>query len=242
MPLKLVDSDGREVQGLKQVYVYADGKEADFDADRLMAKIPELNEEAKSWRLKHKELVDKYGDLDPVAAREAIQYKAAGGGKKGSEEEVQRLVQEGLKSYQAQVEKERLDSARKLEEKDREIHDHIIGSRFAASPFFVARGEKEPAKTFLNPKVGKAAYGHYFHVEGGRDVAKWPDGTVIQSRTKFGEPADFDEAMEQILAKDPDSPQIMRSTVVDGGGAKGSGKTTLDPNLTLDQKMEAAFK
>ena len=241
MPLKFVDSEGKPIENVKSIYVYADGKEAEFDADQAMGKITALNAECKTWREKAQGLKDFEG-LDPAEAREAIAFKKASAGKKGDAEEIQRLVKEQVASYQADWAKKEQDFAAKMAEKDAAIHDHIVGGLFARSEWFVPKSEKEPAKTFLTPGKAKDSFGRFFSVENGKPVAKWPDGSPILSRKKFGEPADFDEAIEAILEKDPEGQQLLRSPVASGGGATGSGQRAADlSNLPPERRLEQAL-
>lgn len=242
MPLKFVNAEGQEVQGITANFVYADGKEAAFDADKAMSKITELNGECKTWREKASALEKSFEGLDPAEAREAIQFKKSSGGKKGDAEEVQRLVKEQLAGYQADFEKKLAEAQKLLGDKDTQLHQHLVGAQFDRSSWFVPKSEKEPAKTFLTPNKAKASYARNFHVEGGKVIPKWDDGTPILSRAKYGEPADFDEAIELLIEKDPEGPQILRSSVASGGGANGSGPRSADTShLSLEAQMEQAL-
>lgn len=241
MPLKYL-KDGQPIEGVTAILVHPDGKESEFDADRAIAKISELNAESKGWREKAQAFEKAIDGIDLAEAREAIAFKKSNPGKKGDAEEIQRLVKEQVTGYAADFDKKALGFQKEIGERDELIRHLTVSQLFGRSNYFVAQGEKAPAKTFLTPGKAEAAYGRFFHVENGKVVPKWPDGSPILSRKNFAEPAEFDEAIEAILEKDPEAKQLMRSTVADGGGAKGNPNSpNTGPQGTAAQRLAAGL-
>ncbi len=87
------------------------------------------------------------------------------------------------------------------------LFDATVGVNFATS--------KVISGTVLPPDIAKATFGKHFNPDG---TANDASGNPIYSKSKPGEAAGFDEAMEMILDAYPAKDSIMK-----GSGANGSG-------------------
>lgn len=230
MKLKTVEVDGKvyaEVIDGKPVFVDDDGKEAAFDAVATKATINRLFGENKS----HRERADAAeakaklfeGIEDPDAARAALEtVKDLDAGslvQVGKIEEVKTLAAKAAEDkYNGQI--KQLTDTKSALEKERDtlqgqLHEEIIGGSFARSKF-------------INEKVAvpmdmlRATFGRHFKVEDGKLVGVDATG-VIPSKTRFGEPADFEEAIEILIDQYPYRDHILKGSGASGGGAQGGG-------------------
>lgn len=221
MPFKYT-ADGQiattDVNGAKlPVFIHADGKEAPFDADSTLGTISRLNGEAKS----HRERAEKAegslkafeGIADPAAAIKALGVVANLDAKKLVDAgEVDKVKAEAIKSVQAQYEPV-------VKERDTlkgELYAEKIGGSFARSKFIAD-------KVAIPADMVQAAFGRHFGIEGGKIVAKDANGNQLFSRTRHGEPADFDEALELLVDAYPHKASILKGSGASGGGAGGGG-------------------
>ncbi|WP_367869728.1 DUF6651 domain-containing protein, partial [Pseudomonas lundensis] len=69
----------------------------------------------------------------------------------------------------------------------------------------------------------QATFGQNLKVEEGKVVAYDTQGQKIFSRSRPGELADFDEAIETLVSQYPHRDHILKSSDANGGGAQGSG-------------------
>jgi hypothetical protein len=221
MPFE-IDANGaivtQEVNGQKlPVFVHADGKKAAFDGDATLSTISRLNGEAKG----HRERAEKAentlktfdGITDPAAAIKAMGIvKNLDDKKLVDAGEVQRVKDETIKSVRAEfdpVVKER-DSYKS------ELYAEKIGGAFARSKFITD-------KMAIPADMVQAAFGGRFSIEGGKVIAKDANGQQIFSRTRHGDPADFDEALEIMVDSYPHKASILKGSGASGGGAQGGG-------------------
>ena len=221
MPFKY-DTDGnivtQEVNGQKlPVFVNASGGEAPFDADATVGTISRLNGEAKS----HRERAEKAeGDLkkfeaisDVDAALAALEtVKNLNDKKLVDAGEVQKVKDQAIASVRAEFDpivKER-DSLKTA------LFDEKIGGAFARSAFI---GEK----VAIPVDFVQATFGKHFTVEDGKVIAKDASGTQLFSRTRHGEPADFEEALSILIDAHPQRDSILKGSGASGGGAHGGG-------------------
>jgi len=226
MKLKLDENGNAVVQDGKPVYVHEDGKEVPFDAPAAMAKIQELNEEAKKHRLRARELneklqmfLDAVGDeTDPgewlekaVKAIETVQNL-----------DQKKLVDAGQvealkKNLSEAYEKKLAEMQEVVKAKENQIYRLTISSAFASSPFIAE-------KTTLPPDIAETYFGRHFKVEEGENgevrIVGYINGNPILSREKPGEPAPFEEAIQVIVENYPMKDRILRGTP---GGSGGSG-------------------
>jgi hypothetical protein len=97
-----------------------------------------------------------------------------------------------------------------------ELYAEKIGGSFARSKFIAD-------KVAIPADMVQAAFGRHFGIEGGKIVAKDANGNQLFSRTRHGEPADFDEALELLVDAYPHTASILKGSGASGGGAGGGG-------------------
>jgi hypothetical protein len=220
MPFKF-DANGaivlQEVNGQKLPgFVGADGKEAPFDGDATVSTISRLNGEAMGHRQraeKAEAAVKAFeGITDPAAAIKALNtVKNLDDKKLVDAGEVERVKDEAIKSVKAQYEPI-------VQERDTlkaDLFNEKIGGAFARSKFIAD-------KVAMPADFVQAAFGKHFTVEGGKIVAKDANGQQMFSRTRHGEPADFEESLEILVDSHPQKASILKGSGASGGGAGSS--------------------
>lgn len=206
MKLKLDDAGHVVVSEGKPVYVHDDGKEVAFDAPATVAKIGQLNGEAKGHRERAEAAEAKLkpyeGITDPAAALKALttvknlddkQLVAAG--------EVEKVKEEAIKAVEAKY-------APILAERDTlktELYGEKIGGSFSRSKFIAD-------KIAIPADMVQARFGQNFEIKDGKVVAKDFHGNPIFSRSKPGEVADFEEAIETLVDQYPQKDHILKGT------------------------------
>lgn len=258
MPFKY-DADGhivlQEVNGQKlPVFVNTEGKEAPFDGDSTVATISRLNGEAKG----HRERAEKAegalktfeGITDPAAAIKALNtVKNLDDKKLVDAGEVERVKSEAIKS----VEEKYAPVVKKAEDLEGQLNTHLIGGAFSRSKFIA---EKFAAEGPAGVEIAQALFQSRFKVEEGKVVAYDGQGGKIFSRSRHGELADAEEAIEIMVDTYPHKAHILKGTGANGGGSQGGGnggggkrtltreqfnaldpidraKTARDPNVTV---------
>ncbi|MCO8058068.1 DUF6651 domain-containing protein [Acinetobacter towneri] len=240
MKLKTVTIEGKtyaEVneQGLP-LYIHDDGKEVAHDAPQTVATISRLNGEAKTNRERYEKaesaLKTFEGIEDPAAAKKALETLKNFDDKK--------LVDAG------EVEKIKLEAIKAVEEKyapivqerdavQQQLHKELIGGGFARSKF-IQENIAVPVDMI------QATFGQSFKIEEGKVVAYGADGQKIYSRTRPGEVADFDEALETLVGGYQYKDHILKGGQGSGGGFQGGGqggvKKTLSDCKTREEKAE----
>lgn len=216
MKLKL-DADGHVVvENGMPVYVYPDGKEAPFDAAHAMGKITSLNGEAKSHR-EAKEALEKQlgafaGIDDPAKAKEAIELMTKLDQKKlidaGAVDQVKAEI---TKVYEGKL----AEATQRAEKLERQYYEEKIGGAFSSSEFI-----KE--KLAIPVDFVQARFGQNFKMEEGKIVAYDNQGNRIFSRSKAGEPADFNEALELLVETYPQKDHILKAVNQSGGDTRRS--------------------
>lgn len=241
MKLKLDEKGNAILQDGKPVYVHDDGKEIPFDAPAAMGKISALNAEAKDHRVKAEGLEAKLaafaGIGDPEAAKKAMETVKNLDAKKlvdaGEVEKVRHEVRtETSKSFEAQI----ADLTKQVQDRDGMIYSMKVSGGFANSKFV-------KDKVAIPADLLEAKFGSAFKVEDGR-VVGYLNGNKVYSRSKPGELADFDEALESILDAYPQKDAILKGTGATGGGAqppKGPGATNTE-NMSSVDKIAAGLK
>lgn len=221
MKLKTVTVDNKtyaEVneQGLP-IYVHDDGKEVAHDAAQTVATISRLNGEAKTNRERYEKaestLKAYEGIEDPAAAKKALETLKNFDDKK--------LVDAG------EVEKIKLEAIKAVEDKyapivqerdafQTQLHNELIGGGFARSKY-IQENIAVPVDMI------QATFGKNFQIENGKVVAVGADGQKIYSRTRPGEIADFDEALETLVGGYQHKDSILKGGQGSGGGFQGNG-------------------
>jgi hypothetical protein len=225
MPFK-IDANGniatQEVNGVKlPVFVHSDGKEAPFDADSTLSTIGRLNGEAKTHR-EGKEAAEKAlkafeGIADPAAALKALGVvKSLDEKKLVDAGERDKAIAEAVKS----VEEKYAPIVKKAGDLEGQLNAHLIGGAFSKSKFIA---EKFAAGGPAGADIARSLFSNAFKVEDGKLVAYGADGQKLYSRTRHGEPASADEAIELLVDAYPHKAHILKGTGAGGGGASGGG-------------------
>lgn len=217
MKLKLDESGHAVLQDGKPVYVHDDGKEVAFDAAGTVATISRLNGEAKGHRERaeaaEKSLKTFEGITDPAAAVKALETVANLDAKKLVDAgEIEKVKSEISKAFQAQLDQAN-SSAKTLEQ---QLYAEKIGGSFARSKLIAD-------KLAIPSDMVQARFGQAFKIEEGKVVAYDANGNKVFSRTRPGELADFDEALESLIEQYPHKDHILKSSGASGGGAAGGG-------------------
>lgn len=212
MKLKLDEKGNAVLQDGKPVYVHEDGKEAPIDAVSLVQTISRLNFEAKTHReakeaaeAKIKEF-DGFGEPKEIAKLIEI----------GKSVEGKKLIESGeVEALKAQIAKQFEPVVNENNTLKSKIYDLQVGSQFAQSTFI-----KE--KVAIPPDLLQKAYASNFKLDGDKVIANDASGNPIYSRTKIGEYAGFDEAIEVLISQRPDKDHILKGTGHQGSGAQQS--------------------
>lgn len=223
MKLKLDAAGHAVLQDGLPVYIHDDGKEAPFDAADAMATIKARNGEAKG----HRERADAaeaklkaFEGLEPEKARDALDKISKIDQKKLIDAgEIDKVRNEIKAAFEAQFK----PVAEKAEKLEAALNAELIGGAFARSAFI-------KDKIAIPPDFVQSYFGKHMKVEDGKLVAVDDNGQKIYSRSKPGELATFDEALETLVSSHPHRDSILRGTGNSGAGTRqsngnGSGKT-----------------
>jgi hypothetical protein len=211
MKLK-IDEEGHAVlQDGKPVYVHDDGKEIAFDAAATVATINRVTEESKRYKERAQTAEESIkafdGIEDPAAAKKAMEtIKNLDQKKLVDAGEIETVKSEISKAFQAQLD----EASQRAQALEAQLYQEKIGGSFARSKFI---SEKLIAPT---PMVEKT-FGEHFRIEDGKTRAYDADGNLIYSRSKPGEPADFEEALEVLVENFPYKDSILKAKEASGG-------------------------
>ena len=235
MKLKTVVIEGKtyaEVNGENPVYVHDNGQEIPHDAVQTVATISRLNGEAKTNRERFEKAETSLkafeGIEDPVAAKKALETLKNFDDKKLVDAgEVEKVKAEAIKAVEDKY-------APVVQERDAfqaQLHGELIGGGFARSTY---------AKDNLNAPTDmlQAQFGHNFKIESGKVVAYGMDGQQIYSKSRPGELANFDEALETMVGAYQHKDLILKGNQSGGGGFNGGGAKS-GPKSLADCKTEA---
>lgn len=218
MKLKIVEVNGQKLAAIDDkgnpVYVHDDGKEIGFDAAQAVSKISALNGEAKSHR-EAKEAAEaslsKFSNItDPAKALEALEMMTKIDQKKlidaGAVDQVKAEI---TKSFQAQLD----EAGKQNKTLQDQLYNEMIGGRFAGSKFITD-------KLAIPADFVQARFGQSFKIEDGKVVAYDGSGSKVYSRSKPGEVAGFDEALEFLVEQYPQKDYILKSSGNSGGDSR----------------------
>jgi hypothetical protein len=172
-------------------------------------------EDLADWKAKAEEALETVGN-----------FKDSDYVKAGKVEEIKRNMKTAheteLKTVRSSFEGQVTELSTNLKKKDSQIRQLLIGTKFSQSPLFTG----EDRKTNLNPRVAEAYFGKNFKVvengEGALNVVGVnEDGSDIYSILRPGEIADFNEALEIIIDRDPTKNDYLKSAQSAGSGAGG---------------------
>lgn len=230
MKLKLDENGHVVVKDGKPVYVHEDGKEVAFDAPGTVATITRLNGEAKS----HRERAEKAEGLlkafegidDAEAARKALETVAnLDQGKlvqAGKVEEIKAAAQKAAKEQLEAMSKTHAIELQKVKDENAKLqttlNNELIGGSFNRSKYI-------SEKAAIPADLVQARFGSQFKIEDGKVIGYDSAGNKIFSRSRPGEVADFEEALELIVDQYPNKDQILKGEVKGGSGAGGSGNS-----------------
>lgn len=240
MKIKTVEIEGKSYavlndQGLP-VYVHDDGKEVGFDATQAVAKIGQLNAEAKGHR-EAKEQVETslkaFEGLDASKAKQALQTIQNLDAKKlvdaGEIEKVKSELTEALKqTYEPQLQQ----LTKERDQVQTQLHQELIGGGFARSKF-IQDNIAVPADMI------QATFGNNFKIEDGKVVGYDANGQKLYSRTRPGELAIFDEALESLVGGYQHKDSILKGNQSTGGGFGGKSSPNHGPKSLGECKTQA---
>jgi hypothetical protein len=221
MQLQTIEIDGKTyalVSEGKPLYKGDDGKDVAFDASATIGTISRITEESKGFKQRAQTAEDglkKFEVIkDPAAALKALETVANLDNKKLIDAgEAQRVRDEISNGYEG-----------KLTESDKRYTDLLgryngekVKGSFAGSKFIAE-------KVAVPIDMLQATFGAQFSVdENGQVVALGTDGKPVGSSKRFGEPADFEEAIERLIDAYPFKEHILKGTGAAGSGAQGGG-------------------
>lgn len=228
MKLKLDDKGNVVLKDGKPVYVADDGTEHAFDAPSMHSKIAALNTENKTFR-EGKEAAEKKldgfkGIEDPAAALKALETVANLDAKKlidaGEVEKVKREAQAAVEQKLAEVNKTHATEVTKLKDENASLtntyHAEKISSAFNGSTYVAE-------KLAIPADLVQAQFGKHFKVEDGKIVGYDGSNNKLFSRSKAGENAEFEEAIEILVEAYAHKDKIKMGSGESGTGKKGAG-------------------
>lgn len=231
MKLKLDENGHVVVVDGKPIYVGDDGKDYPMDVPHMYGKITSLTSENKDLRTEKVALDAKVkafeGIEDPEEAKRALivvknldEKKLVDAGK------IDEIKAAAVKAHEEQAAAAAKTHATELAkvtgERDEILNRYNtekINGLFVGSDFI----EKKVA---IPPDFFQARFGSAFKVEEGVVVAYGADGNKIYSRTKPGEIADFEEAIEILVENYPKKAEILKGTDQSGGGGRETSNPT----------------
>lgn len=235
MKLKTVTIEGKtyaEVDGDKPIYIHDDGQEAPHDAAHTVATITRLNGEAKTHREAKEQLEAKLKDFegieDPAAAKKALETLKNFDDKKLVDAgEIEKVKAEAIKAIEDKY-------APIVQERDAfqtQLHNELIGGGFSRSKFI-------QDNIAVPVDMIQATFGKNFQIENGKVVAVGADGQKIYSRTRPGEVADFDEALESLVGGYQYKDSILKGGQGSGGGFANNGGNKTGPKSLSECKTK----
>lgn len=234
MKLKTIEVNGQTyaaVQDGNPVYVYDDGKESSIDVADMADRFSTLQADAKkafSARDEAKKALAAFDGLDPEKAREAVAKIGNLDLKKLVDAgQVDAAVAAAIKPVQEKYDAE----AKRAATLEAQLHSEIVGGSFARSKYVTD-------KLAVPSDMVQAMFGARFAVKDGKLVATLPDGSPIYSRSVPGQTADFDEALETLVAAYPHKESILRADNKPGSGAPTNGAPSSRARSTISR---AAF-
>jgi hypothetical protein len=227
MKLKLDENGNVVLKDGKPVYINDAGNEIVFDAAQAFQKIHQLTGENTSYKARFTEAETKLkgfeGIEDPAAAKKALETVAnIDAGQLVAAGKVEEIKAAALRSAEEKLTasmKTANDKIKELTDQkaavEGQLHDEMVGGGFARSKFVTE-------KIAVPPDMLRAQFGRHFKVEDGKTVAYGPDGKMLYSKTRMGEAANLDEALEILVDQYPHKDAILKGAGAAGGGSQGS--------------------
>lgn len=225
MKLKLDDNGNAVLQDGKPVYVKDDGTEVAFDAVGTTATINRLTGELKTTR-EAKDTAETAlkafdGIDDPAAAKTALNtVKNLDDKKMADAGEVEKVKAEVIKA----VEEKYAPIVKERDDLQNQLHGELITGGFA-------RSQMIKDKISVPADMIQAQFSRNFKVESGKVVAYDNNGQQIYSRSRPGELADFDEALDQLVDGYQYKDLILKGGKGSGGDFGGQGGTNANTGL-----------
>lgn len=209
-----MDGDKPVIRDGKPVYLKPDGSEFVADVNQMFSTISRLTNEARTHR-EAKEAVEaklaEFGDVDAKAAKEALaKIKDVDFSKLIGLDKVEELKAELKKQYDEQIANEKKNS-----ESWQQKHNNLVRSNAFNRSKYIQDKIAAPLDMFEN------TFGNYFKVEDDGTIRAYENGQPIQSKTRIGEVATFDEALEILVDRYPHKDMILKGTGHSGGGSTG---------------------
>jgi len=208
-----LDADGKiVVSNGHPVYVKEDGSEATIDGGT----ISRLNGEAKSHRERAEAAEAKakaFDGLDPVVAKEAIEKLSKIDQKKLIDAgEIDKVRDEIGKGYQSQI----AERDGKISTTQAKLDKLMLDNAFNSSEFVRER-------VAIPPEMFRAFFSSNFKIEDEKIIAYDATGNKIFSKTRMGEIATPDEALEILVERYPQKDAILKAVNHSGSGNGGGG-------------------
>lgn len=215
-------------------------KPTDKEAE-LIKEVMKYKQEKNEAKKLLAELQQKFGDLDPEAARKALEAQRAEETQKlEAKGEYERVKQSMAEQHQQQVQTLQQQIAELQEQlggKEGQINELTIGSSFSKSTYI-------SSELTLTANKARALYGAHFEIENGEVVGyDKPRGAANRTALvdSYGSALSFDKAMAKIIEADPERDTLIRSKVNAGSGSNtkqdNKGLKNDKPKSTLDKIM-----
>lgn len=215
MSWKLDENNNIVLKDGDPVYVDANGLEKTVGVDT----IARLNNEAKEHRVAKEEALTKlkaFEGIDPDKARAALETVAKLDASKLIDTgEVDKLKAQITQQFQTQLNEK--DSA--FTELKSKYENMIVDNAFANSDF-IRNNVAVPTDMF------EAKFRNNFKVENGDVVAYGYDGSRLMSKTRAGEYATVEEAMQILAESHPQKDVILKANPGSGSGSGTGGGST----------------
>lgn len=224
MKLKLDASGHAVLENGNPVYIHADGKEVAHDAAHTVATITRLNSEAKTNRERAETAETKLKSFDGItdaeAAKKALDTVKNIDDKKlvdaGKVEELKAGILKAAKDSADAAARTHAEELGKLKVENEKVTGLLYAEKIGGS---FTRSKLISEKFAIPADIVQARFGGNFRIEEGKVVAYDSSGNKIFSRSKPGEVAEFDEALETLVDAYPYKDQILKGTTKPGGGA-----------------------
>ena len=202
--------DGKKEIPVDAVHIFKTAQESQAKIKNLTDKIKEF--ESFSEVLK-KHNIEKPADIEKV-------IKDAESAKKKPEYE--EMKKAALAEQQEAFNKQTEELKKQIAEKESEIFDLTVRSQFRTSKFVTDQ--------LTSPSIAERMFVNNFRVEKTADgkyrTIGYLNGEKILSPSKGFEPADFDEALEILVTKDPDGDNIRKAKIAGGTGMQAVNRQT----------------
>lgn len=223
MKLKTIDIDGKQyaqIDSTGKVLYDNNGEEFAFDAGSTYSKIQELQRENKTHREAKTDLEGKLkllDGIDPDKYRQAVDSLSKIDQKKLIEAgDVDKLRREIEDSFKGKYEPELNTAREELNKIKNQYNSEKLANAFNGSAYI-------RDNLAVPSDIARAAFGERFKVEDGKMIATDAQGNTIYSRKNPGSPADFDEAIMQIIDAYPNRDSILKAANHQGTGGTNSG-------------------